>query len=106
MRTSQTLEHHPWSIIISSLTPYQQGHSMLQLQVSTISALMVQTIVMIATSLLTKNSLNKAPLLGRLPALAGLFLPVWKASGGSSLFGRVLDARSLDFDQNHWNRVR
>src|SRR5437879_5974993 len=38
MRTSQTLAHHPWSIIISSLTPYQQGHSMLQLQVSTISA--------------------------------------------------------------------
>src|SRR5712691_4457889 len=46
MRTSQTLVHHPWSIIISSLTPYQQGHSMLQLQVSTISALMVQAMML------------------------------------------------------------
>src|SRR5216684_8385609 len=46
MRKRNAPAHQPWSIIISSLTPYQQGRSMLQLQVSTISALMVQAMML------------------------------------------------------------
>src|SRR5262249_56870945 len=37
MRNKIGLAHHPWSITISSLMPYQQGQSILQLQVSIIS---------------------------------------------------------------------
>src|ERR1700736_5358411 len=60
-RSSQALAHHPLSMTISSFTPYQQGHSILQLQVSVNSAVRFQA-MMFAPSL-------------RLPPCGSLLLP-------------------------------
>src|SRR6516165_5593541 len=63
-RSSQALAHHPWSITINSFTPYQQGQSMLQLQVSVKSAVKFQAMTLPPFSLRGKYSCGRSPLEG------------------------------------------